>query len=76
MTVPTLICQGERDPFGSKAEVEAYRLPPTFTVNWARDGNHDLRPRKKSGVTMDQNLRDAALAISAFARAVATPRNS
>jgi len=76
MTVPTLICQGERDPFGSKAEVETYRLPAAFTVNWARDGNHDLRPRKKSGLTPDQNLRDAALAISAFARAVTGPANS
>src|SRR5947209_12875962 len=43
---PTLIVQGERDPFGSREEVAGYRLSPAVRVAWLRDGDHSLRPRK------------------------------
>ena len=39
---PALIVQGERDPFGSRAEVEGYGLSPTIRFAWAGDGDHDL----------------------------------
>ncbi|MEQ8603320.1 MAG: dienelactone hydrolase family protein [Marivibrio sp.] len=48
---PTLICQGERDPFGRRAEVEAYALSGAVELFWAPDGDHDLKPRKASGLT-------------------------
>lgn len=67
IALPTLVCQGERDPFGSRAEVETYRLSPKVQVHWLADGDHDLAPRKASGLTKEGNWREAAGAVAAFA---------
>jgi uncharacterized protein len=64
---PALIIQGERDPFGARAEVEGYRLSDTIEIRWAGDGDHDLGPRGGSGLTRATNLALAADAIAAFA---------
>ncbi|MGB3503278.1 MAG: alpha/beta family hydrolase [Mesorhizobium sp.] len=66
MTVPSLVCQGERDPFGTRDEVATYPLPASMRVEWLTDGDHDLKPRKASGATFDGNLDQAADAIRAF----------
>ena len=66
MQTPTLILQGERDPFGTKAEVDGYELANTIEVQWLGDGNHDLAPRKKSGRTHEQNLEEAVAGIIGF----------
>ena len=52
----TLICQGTRDPIGDRAAVSALTLSKKIHLNWAEDGDHDLKPRKASGLTHDQNL--------------------
>lgn len=67
LTAPALICQGERDALGSRAEVAGYALPAAIRLHWARDGNHDLAPRKASGLTAEENWRAAAEAIAAWA---------
>lgn len=67
LTCPTLIVQGERDPFGGPAEVAGYDLAPAIAVHWATDGDHDLSPRKSSGATLDGNLGEAVREIVAFA---------
>jgi predicted alpha/beta-hydrolase family hydrolase len=67
LTCPTLIVQGERDPFGGVEEVATYGLPPSIAVAWARDGDHDLAPRRSSGVTLEDNLAMAAGEIARFA---------
>jgi hypothetical protein len=67
MSVPALVCQGERDPFGSRDEVEVYRLSPAIRLHWLADGDHDLAPRKASGLTKDDNWQDAAAAVASFA---------
>jgi predicted alpha/beta-hydrolase family hydrolase len=64
---PALIVQGERDPFGSRAEVETYKLSPSIDFAWAPDGDHDLGPRGGSGFTRAGNLAAAADAVGAFA---------
>jgi predicted alpha/beta-hydrolase family hydrolase len=64
---PTLIVQGERDPFGSKAEVGEYQLSPAINICWISDGDHDLAPRGGSGSTRADNLAGAADAVAAFA---------
>jgi uncharacterized protein len=64
---PALIVQGDRDPFGTRAEVEALVLAPTIAFHWAPDGDHDLGPRGASGHTRRGNLEAAADAIVAFA---------
>lgn len=70
LTCPTLIIQGERDPFGTRAEVEALTLPPAIRIYWAHDGDHDLGPRGGSGTTRRGNLEAAADAIAAFLKAL------
>src|SRR5262245_45206205 len=68
LACPSLIVQGERDPFGARAEVEAYRLSPAIRLHWIGDGDHDLGPRGGSGFTRKGNLAAAADAIVAFAQ--------
>jgi uncharacterized protein len=63
---PTLVIQGERDPFGSRAEVEGYSLAPAIRIAWMGDGDHDLGPRGGSGFTRKGNLAAAADAIAGF----------
>ncbi len=67
---PALIVQGERDPFGNRAEVEGYKLAPAIRLHWAGDGDHDLGPRGGSGFTRAGNLAAAADAVCAFASQV------
>jgi uncharacterized protein len=67
LACPTLIVQGERDPFGNRCEVESYQLAPAIRLYWAADGDHDLGPRGASGHTRRGNLQAAAAAIAAFA---------
>ncbi len=65
-TTPMLICQGERDPFGRREEVERYRLSASIDLHWCRDGNHDLVPRKASGSSWQENLDAAVLTAQAW----------
>jgi uncharacterized protein len=67
LACPTLIVQGERDPFGPREEVEAMQLSPVIRYHWAGDGDHDLGPRGGSGFTRKGNLAAAADAVAAFA---------
>ncbi|MCC4308593.1 dienelactone hydrolase family protein [Alcanivorax marinus] len=66
LTGPLLICQGERDPFGRREEVEGYRLSDPVTLHWAFDGDHDLKPRQRSGSDHEANLTAAADRAAAF----------
>lgn len=66
LKTPTLICQGERDPFGTRDEVPGYTLSKKIKVHWSPDGDHGLKPRKKSGYTEEENITAAVDAIAAF----------
>ncbi len=66
LKTPALIAQGERDPFGTKEEVAAYKLPRAIRICWLTDGEHSFKPRKKSGVTEEQNLQTAVEEITSF----------
>jgi predicted alpha/beta-hydrolase family hydrolase len=66
LSCPALIIQGERDPLGTRQEVEALTLSPTVKFAWSPDGDHDLGPRGASGFTRKANLTAAADAIAAF----------
>ncbi len=63
---PSLLLQGERDPFGTRAEVVRYKLSKSVRVHWLADGEHSLVPRKASGRTQDDNWTEAAEEISKF----------
>ena len=69
---PTLILQGERDSFGTREEVPAYRLPKAVKVQWITDGDHSFKPRKKSGRTEQENWETAIDAIDSFVRSLKT----
>lgn len=60
MQTATLICQGERDPFGTREDVAGYALPDSVQLHWLQDGNHDLAPRRASGLGQQDNIRLAA----------------
>jgi hypothetical protein len=66
MRAPALICQGERDPFGTRLDVDGYELSDTIRLEWLADGNHDLAPRKASGLTKQDNWHAASAAIASF----------
>ena len=74
LSCPSLIVQGERDPFGSRAEVEALLearlLSPAIRFHWAGDGDHDLGPRGGSGFTRKANLAAAAAAVAAWCQPI------
>tara|TARA_B000000565_G_scaffold159795_1_gene120849 strand:- start:169 stop:645 length:477 start_codon:yes stop_codon:yes gene_type:complete len=68
--VPTLIVQGERDTFGRKEEVLAMKIPRRFKKKWLSDGDHSFKPRKASGLTVDDNLSEAVNSVACFLKAL------
>ena len=53
---PLLIIQGDRDKLGSRQEVASYQLPPSIQWHWLVDGDHDFKPRVKSGFNHQQHI--------------------
>jgi predicted alpha/beta-hydrolase family hydrolase len=66
VTVPALVVQGTRDPFGTREEVKAFRLKKPVRVHFLEDGDHSFEPRKSSGRTGAQNLDEAVKAVLDF----------
>jgi predicted alpha/beta-hydrolase family hydrolase len=74
LATPTLICQGTRDPFGTRDEVAGYALSDRIELLWLEDGDHDLKPRKSvSGFTAADHLRTIAAAVSDWAGRITGP---
>ena len=67
LATPTLILQGTRDPFGKPEEVAGYDLSAQINVVWLEDGDHSFKPRKSSGRTLEENVREAIDEIIDFA---------
>jgi predicted alpha/beta-hydrolase family hydrolase len=67
---PTLILQGERDPFGKRDEVEAYNLSDAVQLHWLADGDHGFKPPKASGRTEADNIDEAVAVLVEFAGAL------
>lgn len=66
LRTPSLICQGERDTFGKREEISKYSLSSEIQFYWVFDGDHSFKPRKASGLSLEQNLASAASAILRF----------
>ena len=66
LRTPALIVQGERDPFGNRDEVPGFGLPERIRIAWIADGDHGYMPRKRSGVTIEENIAAAATAAATF----------
>ncbi|MCJ8147774.1 alpha/beta hydrolase family protein [Shinella sedimenti] len=69
LKTPTLICQGTRDPFGTKEEVSTYGLPESIRLLWLEDGDHDLKPRKSiSGFSAADHLATMARTVKEWTK--------
>lgn len=70
ITTPLLIVQGTRDTMGTQEEVSGYfndgRINDSIQVNWLEDGNHDLKPRIKSGFSHQQHIDSAIDQVANF----------
>ena len=67
LRTPTLVCQGTRDALGNREEVAGYVLSTSIEVLWLRDGDHDLKPRKRvTGLTAADHLRTVADTVAAW----------
>lgn len=60
LKVPMSIVQGTRDALGNKETVENLSIPSEINFLWLDDGDHDLKPRKKSGFTHEGHKEAAA----------------
>lgn len=69
---PTLLLQGERDTFGTRAELADFPFSLAVSVHWLTDGDHGFKPRKSSGVSEQENLRRAAGQIKNFIATIPT----
>jgi uncharacterized protein len=72
LRTPTLIVQGTRDELGSRADVDGYRLSASIQLHWLEDGDHSFKPRKASGRSHPQAMREAVSGIVAFTRTTGT----
>ena len=71
LSVPALICQGTRDPFGTREEVPGYGLPERIRFLWLEDGDHDLKPRKSiSGFTAADHLATMAKTVRTWTQSL------
>lgn len=68
LQTPTLILQGSRDPFGGREQVAKMKLSGRIQVHWLRDGDHDFKPRKRSGLTQADLIEEASLRTAYFVR--------
>jgi predicted alpha/beta-hydrolase family hydrolase len=66
LRTPTLIVQGERDPFGGPERVAGYVLPAAIHLHWLEAADHDFSPLKSTGLTQAGHLATAADAMAAF----------
>ena len=74
LKTPTLICQGTRDPFGTREEVAGYGLSDRIELLWLEDGDHDLKPRKRvTGLSQADHLATAARAAREWAGRLLSP---
>ena len=72
LETPALICQGTRDPFGTRDEVTEYALSDRIEILWLEDGDHDLKPRKAvSGFSAADHLASVAHRVRAWTAGLA-----
>src|SRR5690606_27178979 len=66
LRTPCLIVQGSRDPLGSREEVDGYTLAATIQLHWLEDGDHDFKPRVKSGYRQIHHWQSAVTRVEKF----------
>lgn len=71
LLTPTLILQGERDPFGRREEVQTDALSPRVRLEWIPNGDHSFKPSRSSGRSEADNLEEAVRHADGFCRPLA-----
>lgn len=66
LRTPCLIAQGERDSMGTRDEVGSYPLSAQVRLHWLVDGDHSFKPRRRSGLSSEQNMASAIAAAGQF----------
>lgn len=66
LKTPSLIVQGTRDSMGSIEDCHSYELSKKIQFHWLEDGDHSWKPRKKSGLTLEEHMESAAVTIKNF----------
>ncbi len=67
LRVPGLILQGTRDAFGKPGEIDTAAWSESIELIWLEDGDHDFKPRKRSGLEQSELIERAAAATADFA---------
>lgn len=60
---PVFIAQGTRDKLGSYEDVATYELNKEIDFLWLEDGDHDFKPRVKSGHKTKEHINQVILYI-------------
>lgn len=66
VSAPSLIVQGERDPFGRRDEVASYTLPANVHIEWLATGDHDFKPLRASGLRQEELIQQATRKAADF----------
>lgn len=70
LSIPTVIIQGTRDPFGKPDELQDIPLGKQVSVHWLEAGDHDFKPTVRSGLTHSQHIETAAETTAHFIRSL------
>jgi predicted alpha/beta-hydrolase family hydrolase len=63
---PILILQGDRDALGNEQEISEYSMSALCELHFFEDGDHDLKPRVKSGFTHQKHIEKSIQHIVKF----------
>lgn len=63
---PILILQGTRDALGSESEIADYEYSSLCRCIFFSDGDHNLKPRVKSGFTHNEHINSAVNEMAKF----------
>lgn len=79
VSVPMSVIQGTRDALGNQELVSDLvvknQVPLSMSILWLEDGDHDLKPRKKSGYTHDAHIDEAVEYCASFIKFCYSARN-
>lgn len=70
LSAPTLIVQGTRDALGSREDVAGYELPAHLEFQWLEDGDHDFKPRVRSGYRQREHWQRAVEVVAQWSRSI------
>lgn len=64
--LPVKIIQGDRDALGSYEDIQGYKLPSLCHITYLPDGDHDFKPRVKSGFTHSEHIQTTVNEMNNF----------